>query len=188
VDARPTPVEGCLELRLEPVADRRGSFVKVLHGATLRSLGLDLPVEEVFFSRSATGVVRGLHFQRPPADVAKLVWCLAGEVVDAVVDLRPGSPTFRRHAVVRLSPEAANAVYVPHGCAHGFLVTRGEALVGYAQSGLHDPVREGGVRWSSAGIDWGVDPALLAAAVLSDRDAAFPDLDDLDVSAFAAGP
>lgn len=185
METRATGVEGCVELRLQPVADRRGSFLKVLHGDTLRSLGLDLAVEEIFFSRSAAGVVRGLHFQRPPADVAKLVWCLDGEVVDAVVDLRPGSPTFRRHAVVRLSPEAANAVYVPQGCAHGFLVTRGEALVGYAQSGLHDPVLEGGVLWSSAGVDWGVDATVLDSVILSDRDAGFPTLDELDVSSFA---
>jgi len=185
VKAIPTTVTGCLELELTPASDKRGSFLKVLQGETLRALGLDLGVEEIFFSRSVTGVVRGLHFQRPPADVAKLVWCLAGEVVDAVVDLRPDSPTYRRHAVVVLSPAAANAVYVPHGCAHGFLVTGGEALVGYAQSGPHDPVLEGGVLWSSAAIEWGVDPALVDSVLLSDRDAGFPPLDDLDASIFS---
>lgn len=168
-----------MELRFSLAADHRGSFLKVFAEGAFDELGLGLHVAEVFFSRSATGVVRGLHFQRPPADVAKLVWCLAGEVVDAVVDLRPGSPTRHQHTLVRLTADAANAVYVPEGCAHGFLVTQGEALVAYAQSGPHDPVLEGGVLWSSAGIAWPVGPEQLREVVLSDRDAGFPTLADL---------
>jgi dTDP-4-dehydrorhamnose 3,5-epimerase len=176
VEILPTAVAGCVELRLDPFADRRGSFLKLFHQDTFEAAGLELSVAELFVSWSATGVVRGLHFQRPPADVAKLVTCLAGEVVDAVVDLRPGSPTRGQHCVVRLSRPAANAMYVPEGCAHGFVVTEGEALVAYAQTGVHDPEREGGVLWSTAGIDWPCDPALLDTAVVSDRDAAFPPL------------
>jgi dTDP-4-dehydrorhamnose 3,5-epimerase len=121
-------------------------------------------------------VVRGLHFQRPPADVSKLVTCLEGTVLDAVVDLRVDSPTYGAHCLVELSPGAANAVYVPTGCAHGFLVTGDDdALVLYAQSGEHDPELEGGIRWSGAGIAW---PA--ADAILSDRDAGFEALDEFD--------
>jgi dTDP-4-dehydrorhamnose 3,5-epimerase len=78
---------------------------------------------------------------------------------------------------VELSAAAANAVYVPHGCAHGFLATAGEALVLYAQSGEHDPEREGGVLWSSVGIDW---PVTAPDAVLSDRDGGFVTLDAFD--------
>lgn len=173
----PTAVEGCLELRLRPSADRRGSFLKVFHRSTLAAAGLDLDVHEVFVSRSVAGVVRGLHFQRPPADVAKLVCCLDGRVVDAVVDLRVDSPTYRRHCVVELSAEAANAVYVPTGCAHGFLVPDGEAQVAYLQSGEYDAEREGGILWSSAGIRWPIDAG---EAILSDRDAGFEPLDGFD--------
>jgi dTDP-4-dehydrorhamnose 3,5-epimerase len=177
VEALPTEVDGCRELRLDPMADRRGSFLKLFQSSRFEAAGLSLDVREVFVSRSALGVVRGLHFQAPPADVAKLVCCLDGSVLDAVVDLRVDSPTFRRHCVVALSPEHANAVYVPHGCAHGFVATSSDALVLYAQSGEHDPVREGGILWSSAGIDW---PLALTDAVLSDRDAEFPTLADFD--------
>jgi len=180
ITAVPLAVEGCAELRLEPSTDRRGSFLKLFQTSAFRAAGIDLDVREIFISRSHTGVVRGLHFQRPPADVAKVVWCLEGTVIDAVVDLRSSSPTFRQHCLVELSAELANAVHVPRGCAHGFLVTGGEALVAYAQSGEHDPVREGGVLWSSAGIDWPVPAGRLAELTISDRDAAFPTLDQLD--------
>jgi dTDP-4-dehydrorhamnose 3,5-epimerase len=187
MEAVETAVEGCVELRQAPVVDRRGSFLKVFAEEAFDGLGLSFDVAEIFFSRSATGVVRGLHFQRPPADVAKLVWCLSGEVVDAVVDLREGSPTHHRHAVVRLSADRANAVYVPEGCAHGFLVTEGEALVAYAQSGAHDPVLEGGVLWSSAGVDWGLPTEQLEGVILSDRDASFPTLAELSGSGEPGG-
>jgi dTDP-4-dehydrorhamnose 3,5-epimerase len=173
-----TAVTGCVELSLAPSSDRRGSFLKLFHRDTFAGLGLDLSIAELFFSRSTARVVRGLHFQRPPADVAKLVCCLDGEVVDAVVDLRVDSPSFGRHSLVTLSSKAANAVYVPKGCAHGFLVPEGEALMAYAQSGQHDAAGEGGILWSSAGIDWPVAPEVLDQIVVSDRDAGFPTLAD----------
>jgi dTDP-4-dehydrorhamnose 3,5-epimerase len=174
VEARATAVDGCYELRLDPKADDRGDFVKAFRAGAFAELGLAFAVREIFWSRSRTGVVRGLHFQAPPADVAKLVCCLEGDAFDVVVDLRVGSPTCGRHAVVVLSPEEANAVFVPEGCAHGFLVTRGDALVLYAQSGEWDPVHEGGVLWSSVDAGWPVTPR---DVVVSERDAAFPPLD-----------
>jgi len=179
VEVVPTPVEGCVELRLDPFEDRRGGFLKLFHKDSFEAVGLRLEIAELFVSWSATGVVRGLHFQRPPADIAKLVTCLAGEVVDAVVDLRATSPTRGRHCLVPLSKDRANAVYVPEGCAHGFFVTQGDALVAYAQSGVHEPDHEGGVLWSSAGVPWPVDVGEEGAVVLSDRDAAFPPLEQV---------
>jgi dTDP-4-dehydrorhamnose 3,5-epimerase len=174
VEGRATEVEGCCEVRLEPVGDRRGDLVKLFHASTFAELGLSFSVQEIFCSRSHAGVVRGLHFQAPPSDVAKLVCCLEGAILDVVVDLRASSPTYGRHAAVTLSPAEANAMFVPEGCAHGFLVTDGDALVLYAQSGEWDAAREGGVLWSSVGVDW---PIALEQAVVSDRDALFPPLD-----------
>jgi dTDP-4-dehydrorhamnose 3,5-epimerase len=182
MEVRPTAVDGCHELRLDPRPDRRGEFLKLFQATTFADRGLVFDVRELFWSRSHLHVVRGLHFQVPPADVAKLVCCLDGAALDVVVDLRVGSPTYRAHCVVPLSAATANAVFVPEGCAHGFLVTEGDALVLYAQSGEWDGEREGGILWSSAGVDWGVDPDLV---VVSDRDAEFPRLDDF-VSPFVA--
>lgn len=177
MQAHPTTVEGCSEIELDPSFDRRGSFLKLFQSTAFSRLGLSLDVRELFISRSVRDVLRGLHFQAPPADVAKLVSCLAGAVLDVVVDLRVGSPTYLGHCAVELSAERANAILVPFGCAHGFLTTSDEAVVMYAQSGEHDPLREGGVLWSSAGIAWPV-----AEPILSDRDASFPTLAGLDSS------
>jgi dTDP-4-dehydrorhamnose 3,5-epimerase len=169
-----TALPGCVELRQHVAADRRGSFRKVFQSSAFRDAGFELEVAEIFLSRSRAGVVRGLHFQRPPADVAKLVWCVEGSVVDAVVDLRTDSPTYGRHVTVALGE--ANAVFVPLGCAHGFYVPEGEAVVAYAQSGEHDAELEGGILWSSADIDWPIG----SEPVLSDRDAEFVALADFD--------
>jgi len=177
----PTEVRGCRELRLDPSSDHRGGFLKLFQAGRFAADGIELGVQELFVSRSRPGVVRGLHFQAPPADVAKLVSCLEGAVLDVVVDLRVDSPTFRRHSLVELSAAAANALYVPCGCAHGFLVTPSagacDALVLYAQSGEHDAEREGGVLWSSVGVDWPIDDA---DVILSARDATFAALDAFD--------
>lgn len=186
MQALETAVDGCRELRLDLHPDRRGWFLKLFNQAAFDQWGIALDIEELFVTRSQRDVVRGLHFQAPPADIAKLVCCLDGRIVDAVVDLRVGSPSYLQHCLVELSAESANAVYVPEGCAHGFLVTCDEALVAYAQSGGHDPVLEGGVLWSSAGIDWPGDPHLAERVILSDRDAAFPELESFR-SPFRAG-
>ncbi|MET0276449.1 MAG: dTDP-4-dehydrorhamnose 3,5-epimerase family protein [Acidimicrobiia bacterium] len=171
-----TPVVGCYEVQLDPSSDVRGSFLKEFQSSRFAEAGIPFDVREVFTSRSHTGVVRGLHFQRPPADVAKLVCCLDGVVLDAVVDLRVDSPSYRQHALVALSSDVGNAMYVPEGCAHGFFVVRGDALVMYAQSGEHHAQLEGGIHWSSADVPWPTD----VDVVLSTRDEAFPALDEFE--------
>jgi dTDP-4-dehydrorhamnose 3,5-epimerase len=167
MEALATGIDGCYELRFVARPDRRGRFLKVFQSSALTEIDAGFEVRELFFTWSARDVLRGLHFQLPPSDVAKLVFCLEGTVLDAVLDVRVGSPTFGEHRTVTLSAEAANAVLVPLGCAHGFVVRSDGALVGYAQSGELDPACDSGVLWSSAGIAWGVE-----APTLSERDAA----------------
>jgi dTDP-4-dehydrorhamnose 3,5-epimerase len=105
----------------------------------------------------------------------KLVACIAGEVLDAVVDLRQGSPTFHRHLLIELSAEKANLLYIPPGMAHGFYTLSGSATVLYSVSTQHSPAHDAGVRWDSAGIPWpNPDP------LLSPRDAALPPLSSFD--------
>lgn len=170
--ATPLAVAGGYELGLVPLPDRRGSFLKVFQSSSFAELGFAFDVRELFVSRSHRGVMRGLHYQAPPADVAKVVCCLEGEVLDAIVDLRVGSPTYQQSSVLELSAARANAMLVPLGCAHGFLATSDDALVAYLQSGEHDADLEGGVLWSSVGVEWPT-----TAPILSDRDAAFPPLE-----------
>ncbi len=120
-------------------------------------------------------MLRGLHFQGPPAAHVKLVSCLHGEVVDVVLDLRRGSPTYGRHATIRLSAQAGNMVYVPVGLAHGFCTRSDPATLHYVVSSVHAPEHDRGIRWDSAGIAWPVEQPLV-----SPRDLALPGLPGFD--------
>jgi dTDP-4-dehydrorhamnose 3,5-epimerase len=95
--------------------DERGSFVKIFHESFFRSSGLQTVFREIYYSTSVHGVLRGLHFQLPPEDHEKLVYCTAGHILDAVVDLRLDSPTYGHHEVIELSADLANCVYIPRG-------------------------------------------------------------------------
>jgi dTDP-4-dehydrorhamnose 3,5-epimerase len=165
MEIRTTAVAGCVEMQLTAHGDQRGVLVKVFQDSVYRSLGVPFEVREVFFSRSRRGVVRGLHFQVPPAAGAKLVFCLDGSITDVIVDLRVGSPTFAEHVTLEIAEHAANAVLVPTGCAHGFVATSDDALVGYVTDHEYDPAWDTGIHWASAGIEWGVD-----SPIVSERD------------------
>jgi dTDP-4-dehydrorhamnose 3,5-epimerase len=165
-----SPIPGCWELHPTIHTDPRGRFVKSFHAPTFERLGLATDWREDFHTLSAPGVVRGMHFQVPPAQHAKLVTCLAGDILDVVLDLRKASGTYGRFATFELSAERGTLVYVPEGCAHGFLAHT-EALVHYRVTSVHAPDCDAGIRWDGFGFDWPV-----AAPLLSARDQAFPTL------------
>ena len=169
----PTALSGCFEIKPRVFTDNRGQFVKTFHKELFAQANLATEYVEQFYSHSRQGVLRGLHFQTPPRDHAKLVFCVAGDVLDAVVDLRAGSPTYGRHIVIQLSAGAANMIYVPSGMAHGFYTLSSTATMVYNTTSVHAPEHDGGIRWDSAGIRWpGERP------IVSPRDAAFPALAD----------
>lgn len=170
---RETGLPGCFEVCPIKHKDERGTFVKTVHADWFKQHGLAHQFTETFFSRSKENVLRGLHFQRPPAAHAKLVYCVEGAIDDAVVDIRIGSPTFGKHAVVRLDSQQANMLYVPIGLAHGFHVPAGEALVMYHTTAVHAPQLDDGIRWDSAGIPWQT-----ARPMLSPRDSTFKSLEE----------
>lgn len=158
--------------RLLPVfhqTDARGDFRKVFDAAQLERLGLGTPVEEIYLSTSEAGVIRGMHLQLPPHDHVKLVCCLQGRVLDAIVDLRAGSPMYGRFETVELDPRQSQVLHVPSGVAHGFCVLEGPATLLYAVSTRHAPQHDSGIRWDSFGMTWPV-----ADPVVSERDAALP--------------
>lgn len=165
VQLRETPLPGCLEIVSRRQQDLRGDFIKVYHRETFMAHGLTADFPEVYYTHSCRDVIRGLHFQLPPADHAKIVFCVQGRVRDAVVDLRAGSPTYHRHTLLELSAESANALYIPAGMAHGFCVLSDWATLIYMVSSQYAPEHDTGILWNSAGIDWGID-----APLLSDRD------------------
>ncbi|MDP3858302.1 MAG: dTDP-4-dehydrorhamnose 3,5-epimerase [Stagnimonas sp.] len=168
-------VAGCFVVVPRLFRDARGRFVKPVVSSVLRAKGLRSDFVEQYYSTSAKGVIRGMHFQLPPHDHAKLVYCAAGAVQDVLLDLRVGSPTFGRYCTLTLSDENAHAVYIPSGVAHGFVGLQEPGLLVYNVTSEYAPTHDSGVRWDSFGFDWPV-----GQPVMSDRDRAFPTLAEFE--------
>jgi dTDP-4-dehydrorhamnose 3,5-epimerase len=168
-----TGIPGCFVVQPRVVADHRGTFVKTFHQEAFAELGLRTDWREEYHSTSHHGVIRGMHFQLPPAEHAKLVYCLRGEVLDVVVDLRAGSPTFQQHRTVTLSEADARGLYIPTGCAHGFLSKTELSTMLYKVTSVHAPDRDGGIAWNSFGLNWPGDKP-----VISERDCRHPPMED----------
>ena len=115
-------IAGCFELQPKVFEDVRGRFVKVFHEQAFAAQGLQTDFVEEYYSVSYKNVIRGMHFQLPPMDHVKMVYCVEGEVLDAVVDLRVGSLTYGQYALFELTAAKANSIYIPKGMAHGFCV------------------------------------------------------------------
>ena len=171
IHIRPTAFSGCLELVPEIKPDARGKFFKTFHSEFFSAHSLETNFLEEYFSWSVAGVIRGMHFQTPPHQHSKIVSCLVGSVLDVVVDLRQGSPTFKQTAQFPLSAEKANMLYIPEGFAHGFAVLEGEALMHYKVSSVYAPSCDAGIRWDSLGVDWGIQNP-----IMSERDKNFESL------------
>lgn len=130
-------------------------------------------------SCSTRGVMRGLHFQRPPFAQSKLVRCVKGRVLDVAVDIRKGSPTYGEHVAVELTEDNHMQFFIPRGFAHGFAVLSDIAVFQYKCDNCYHPEADGGISIldASLGIDWLLDPA---EAVLSEKDTRHPILADFD--------
>lgn len=163
-----TPLNGCYEIKPKIQNDDRGRFVKIFHRPEFEKLGLETDFQEEYYSVSHAGVVRGLHFQRPEMDHAKLVYCVSGGVFDVVVDLRVGSPTYAKSYTVELDAVKANCLYIPKGFAHGFAVTSGQAIMVYKVSTVYSPEHDDGILWDSLDINWPI-----VSPTLSIRDSNF---------------
>ena len=158
-------------------ADARGWFSETYSVERLRKVG----VTEAFVQDNqswsrVSGTVRGLHFQRPPTAQAKLVSCLVGTILDRIVDIRAGSPTFGQGVSVRLSDQGEQ-LFVPEGFAHGFVTLSDAALVSYKVTRPYDPAAEDGVAWPNPLLHAGL--AATVKVVISDRDAALRPLSDI---------
>lgn len=145
-----------------------------------RTLGIDFRIVQDNQSYSKrTGTLRGLHFQTPPAEQAKLISVLRGRIFDVAVDVRRNSPTFGKHVSAELSAESGLQLYIPAGFAHGFLTLENDVMVNYKVSELYAPAHEGGIRWNDpdVGVAWPIEPN---AITLSEKDRRFPLLKDFD--------
>jgi dTDP-4-dehydrorhamnose 3,5-epimerase len=155
--------------------DARGSFVKTFHNTILKNAGIDFTLRESYFSLSNKDVIRGMHFQLPPHHHAKIVFCPQGAILDVIVDLRKGSPTYGQHYAQELSAENHKAYYIPEGFAHGFKALTDNAITYYLVSSEYDQPSDTGIRYDSIGFDWGV-----AEPIISGRDLSFPTMQAFD--------
>ncbi len=165
----PGPFRGLAVYTPRSSQDARGGFTKTFHQPTFAAAGIDFVSREDFHSVSHRGVVRGMHFQVPPGAQAKLVSCLRGRILDVLIDLRRGEPTYGQHWSIVLSAAEPRVLIIPIGLAHGFLALEHGSEVHYRCSAPHDPDREQGIRWDSFGFSWPESTPLV-----SPRDAGFP--------------
>lgn len=159
-----TPLPGALVVEPRVHGDARGFFIETFHAGRYEAHGLPTHFVQDNWSRSAKGILRGLHFQHPNAQ-GKLVWCVRGAVHDVIVDVRSGSPTFGRSFGVELSEGNKRQLWVPSGFAHGFCVMSDEADFVYKCTEVYSPQDEQCLLWNdpALGIEWPVATPLLSA-------------------------
>lgn len=175
-------------LRTPRHGDDRGWFSETWSRRRFAAVGIDCDFVQDNHSRSEpAGVIRGLHFQRPPYAQAKLVRCVRGAILDVVVDLRADSLTFGRHQAVELSAESGDQLFVPPCFAHGFVTLQRGTEVIYKVSAPYAPAHESGLAWDDPdlNIDW---PVASLDAVMTERDRAWPRLRELDTPFIGATP
>lgn len=175
-----TPIEGLLVIEPKVFRDARGYFVETYNRQRYFDAGITAEFVQDNQSCSSYGVVRGLHFQRPPFTQAKLVCCTQGKVLDVAVDLRHESKTFGQWFAVELSGENHRQFFIPRGFAHGFSVLSDTATFTYKCDNLYHPEADGGLLLSDPdlNIDWRVPPT---ERILSDKDKKHPLLKDLPI-------
>lgn len=162
-----TNIEGVLIVEPKIFGDARGYFFESFNAKVFKEhTGIDVSFVQDNESKSCYGVVRGLHFQKPPYAQAKLVRVVEGRVLDVAVDIREGSPTYGKHTAVELSAENKRQFFIPKGFAHGFAVLSETAVFQYKCDEYYQPESEGAIAWDdpTLAIDWMIfkDQALLS--------------------------
>jgi dTDP-4-dehydrorhamnose 3,5-epimerase len=168
----PCSMPGVRYLQPKIFRDDRGELVKPFREDQWADLGITFALRETFFSTSARGVLRGMHFQLPPHDQNKIVYCATGGVLDVLLDLRKSSPAFGRAEAFALSALNRRVLFLPRGVAHGFLAEEDASLMTYLTDTVHHPESDSGVRWDSFGFAWPSPQPIVSA-----RDASHPVFD-----------
>ena len=171
------PFDGLFVCKANRTCDNRGSFSKLFSDDIAHQIGMDFSVREEFVSRSKKNVVRGMHFQIPPHECKKTVFCLNGAVLDVSIDLRLGSKTYGEIFSIEISKRNRLVLWIPTGIAHGFLSLSHDSILIYKTNQKHSPSHDLGVLWNSIGFNW---PLKSSKVILSDRDAAFPRLENFN--------
>lgn len=161
-------ISGCFIIEPPAKKDRRGAFVKTFNYSLFKENGIDFSFKESFYSVSHKNSLRGMHYQKSPHQIAKLVYCMEGEILDVFLDIRKNSSTYGKFDFCLLSQENAKMIFLPEGIAHGFLTLSEKSVVCYLQSDEYSQDYDSGILWNSFGMDWKTsDP------IISDRDKNF---------------
>jgi len=172
---RKTNIEGLFVIDLFHAEDNRGGFVKTFNKESFEKLGLNTDFQESFYSINKKGVIRGMHFQIPPHDHDKLVYCNSGSLIDVILDIRKDSPTYGKFASIELSGDNYRALFIPKGMAHGFESLEDHTMMTYLTSTMHQPSHDRSIRFNSFGKTWDAKNP-----IINDRDLNAPSLDEFE--------
>ncbi len=160
---------------IEPTVfgDARGYFLESYNKMKFEKIIGKISFVQDNESKSSRGVLRGLHFQKPPFEQAKLVRCIKGKVLDVAVDIRKGSKTFGKYVSVELSEENKRQLFIPRGFAHGFLALTEYAIFSYKVDNVYAPKYDAGIKWNDKelNIDWGIEDSQV---LVSEKDSDLP--------------
>ena len=179
----PTPFPGLFVIEPKVFGDARGYFFESFQQAEFETAIGKVNFVQDNESKSGYGVLRGLHFQKPPHTQAKLVRCITGAILDVVVDLRAGSPTFKKSYAIELTDSNKLQLFIPRGFAHGFVVLSEQALFSYKVDNLYAPSHDTGIKFDDPEllIDWKLPKE---AIKLSGKDQALPLLSECELPRF----
>jgi dTDP-4-dehydrorhamnose 3,5-epimerase len=175
IDIIETQLENCFVINFKKHLDNRGFFIKILEKDIFLKYNLASDFQEIYYSSSNKGVIRGMHFQLPPANHEKLVHCAKGSVIDVVVDLRKNSKTYGQCQEFHLSEKIPQAIYIPKGMAHGFLSLEDHSTLIYCVTSGYNASLDTGILWSSLTYKWP-----LKNPIVSERDMSFVALSEFD--------
>lgn len=174
-----TDIEDLFVLKPTIFGDERGYFIESYNQSSFNENIVETLFVQDNESKSSFGVLRGLHFQKPPFDQAKLVRVIEGEVLDVVVDIRRSSKTYGKVFSIILNETNKHQLFVPRGFAHGFVVLSEKAIFSYKVDNFYSPSHEGGIMWNDAflNIDWKIDPL---SVLLSEKDKKLSDFSNFN--------
>lgn len=157
-----TTLDGLKIIETNHFCDERGVFHKYFSKDEYEKLGLESNFQEDYYSINKSGVIRGMHFQIPPADHAKLVYVTSGRILDVCLDIRQNSRTYGKYFSIELSGDKAQCLYIPSGFAHGFKSLEDNTCVHYLQTTCYNASCDVGLRYDSFGFDWGDDEFIVS--------------------------
>lgn len=176
-----TKIPGVVIIEPKIIGDNRGYFFESFNLKKIEEYIGNITFVQDNESKSKKGVLRGLHFQTPPYEQAKLVRCIEGSILDVTVDIRKESPTYGKHITIELSDENKRQLFVPKGFAHGFVVLSETAVIAYKVDNYYAPNHESGIKWDDKelAIDWRIRTEDI---LLSEKDKNLSNFKDISIS------